>query len=80
MLVRLTVLKSGEAVLSRDLLERLGARPGDEVEADVVRPPRAGEDDHPISKVFGMFYDPSQPSMTIEDINEAAAAGWAGER
>jgi hypothetical protein len=33
-----------------------------------------------ISDVFGMLRQEGGPVLTIDEINEAIAAGWAGER
>ena len=34
----------------------------------------------PVSSIFGLLKDDAIPALTIEEINEAAAAGWSGER
>ena len=33
----------------------------------------------PISSVFGMLAEPGTRRRSVEELNEAAAAGWAGE-
>ena len=38
------------------------------------KPPKTGK----ISDVFGMPKREGQPALTIEEINEATARGWAG--
>jgi AbrB family looped-hinge helix DNA binding protein len=80
----LTVTAKGQVTLRKDLLEHLGVHPGEKItveklpdgriEMKAVRP--AGK----ISDVFGSLKRESGPSLTIEEINEAARRGWAGKR
>jgi hypothetical protein len=34
----------------------------------------------PISSIFELLRDKTERPMTVEEINEASAAGWSGER
>ena len=80
----LTITAKGQVTLRRELLEHLGVRAGDKVAVEklpdgrlqvrAVRP--AGR----IADVFGLLKRPDRPTLTIEQIDEIAAAGWAGER
>ena len=80
----LTVTAKGQITLRKEILKHLGVRPGDKIVVDKlpdgriemkpVRP--TGK----ISDVFGMLYREGGPVLTIEEINESIAAGWAGER
>jgi len=79
----LTITTKGQVTLRKDVLEHLGVKAGDRVdvtplpngrvEIQAVRP--RGK----ISDVFGVFKREDGPKLTIEEINEATATGWAGE-
>jgi AbrB family looped-hinge helix DNA binding protein len=80
----LTVTAKGQVTLRRDVLRHLGVEPGDKIDVEklpngrievrAVRP--AGH----ISEAFGFLKRADGPVLTVDEINEAAAAGWAGER
>jgi bifunctional DNA-binding transcriptional regulator/antitoxin component of YhaV-PrlF toxin-antitoxin module len=79
----LTVNDDGQVTLDGDLLKHLGVAPGDRVTFDMLpggriefRAARTGK----ISDVFGMLKRADGPSLTIDEINEAIARGWAGDR
>jgi len=81
--VTVTVTAKGQVTLRKEVLEHLGAKPGDRLEVELlpsgriearVRPGR------PAASVFGLLRQPGEATRTIEDMGEAAAAGWAGER
>lgn len=80
----LTITTRGQVTFRRDLLQHLGIRPGEKVrveklpdgrvELKAVRP--AGT----IDDFVGLLKGKSRKKATIEEINEAAAAGWAGRK
>lgn len=80
----LTVTAKGQITLRRDLLQHLGIHAGSKItvhklpngriEVEAARP--KGK----ISDVFGMLKREGQPTVSIEEMNESIAAGWAGER
>jgi bifunctional DNA-binding transcriptional regulator/antitoxin component of YhaV-PrlF toxin-antitoxin module len=80
----LTVTAKGQVTLRRDVLRHLGVEPGDKIDVEklpngrievrAVRP--AGQ----ISEAFGFLKRTDGPMLTVDEISEAAAAGWAGER
>jgi antitoxin PrlF len=80
--ITLTVTAKGQVTLRKDVLEHMGIRPGDRLEVDLLTNgrlqlrPKSGK---PISRLYGILERPGQPRLSIEEINEAAAAGWAGE-
>lgn len=82
-MVRLKVTAKGQITLKKEVLDHLGVKPGDEVDVSLV--PRGQATIHPITnklpieKVFGMFKNTTGKSYSIEDINEAIAASYAGE-
>jgi AbrB family looped-hinge helix DNA binding protein len=78
----LTVTAKGQVTLRKDLLAHLGVRPGERVTVDKLPDGRievrAARSTGKISDVFGILRQEGGPSFTIEQINEAAADGWAG--
>ena len=82
MAITLTVTVKGQITLRREVLEHLGARPGDKVDVDLVPDGRLQlrtKQKIPVSAVFGMLAQPDTPAHSIKELNEAASAGWAGE-
>lgn len=82
MAIALTVTAKGQVTLRKDVLRHLGVRPGDKLSVDLLNDhrielrPKPGK---PISTIFGLLEQSSTEHLTIEEIGEAAAAGWAGE-
>ncbi len=83
-MVRLKVTAKGQITLKKEVLDHLGMRPGDEVEVNLQ--PRRQASIHPISgklsieSLFGMIKNEAGVHLTIEEINEAIADGWANRR
>lgn len=81
--ITLTVTAKGQVTLRKDVLEHMGIQPGDRLEVDLLAGgrlqlrPKSGK---PISRLYGILERSGQPTLSIEEINEAAAAGWAGEK
>jgi AbrB family looped-hinge helix DNA binding protein len=80
----LKVTAKGQVTLRKDVLKHLGVSPGDQVAVDLLPggriEVRAAKRTGKISDVFGVLRREGGPVLTIEEINEAIAAGWAGER
>ena len=80
----LKVTAKGQVTLRKDVLKHLGVGPGDQVDVDVLPggriEVRAARRTGKISDLAGMLHRDGGPVLTIEEINEAIAAGWAGER
>ena len=82
MTITLTVTAKGQITLRKEVCEHLGARQGDKVDVDllpngqVLLRAKSGE---PISRIFGMLVEPKTRPRSVEELNDAAAAGWAGE-
>ncbi|MBY3074733.1 AbrB/MazE/SpoVT family DNA-binding domain-containing protein [Rhizobium laguerreae] len=79
----LAVTMKGQITLRRDLLTHLGVKPGERIEFDKLpggelrvkaARPRGTIDDF-IGRHAGKMKKP----LTIEEMNEIAASGWAGE-
>jgi len=80
----LTITAKGQVTLRKDLLRHLGVGPGEKVEIDLLpngrAELRAAKKTGSIENFFGSAYKPGTKPLTIEEINEAIAKGWAGER
>jgi antitoxin PrlF len=80
----LTITSKGQVTLRKDLLRHLGVGPGEKVEIDLLpngrAELRAARKAGSIENFFGSAYKPGTKPLTIEEINEAIAKGWAGER
>ena len=80
----LTVTAKGQITLRKDLLRHLGVHPG--AKLSVQKLPgggievRADKPQGKISDVFGALKREGQRPVSIEEMNEAIAKGWAGER
>lgn len=82
----LTITAKGQITLNKALLRHLGLKPGDKLSVaeqpnrklsvEPAAPVRTGR----MSDAFGMLKRPGQPTLSIEEMNEAIARGWAGER
>ena len=80
----LTVTAKGQVTLRKDLLQHLGVHPGGKISVDKLPDGRievkAARPTGKISEVFGLLKRENGPSLSIEEIGEIAARGWAGER
>jgi len=81
----LAVTVKGQVTLKRDLLQHLGIKPGERVEfeklPDGELKVRAAR---PSGTIDGFFHALDgkvklKKALTIEEMNEIAAAGWAGQ-
>lgn len=82
MAITLTVTAKGQITLRREVLVHLGVRPGDKVDVDLLNDGRMQVRARPgksVATIFGMLAKPGTPRRSIEELNEATAAGWAGE-
>jgi hypothetical protein len=80
---KLTLTANGALTLSAQLLQHLGVRPGSLLDVTLLPDGRieleATRARGHISDVFGMLKRPDGPVYSIEEINDIAARGWAGE-
>ena len=82
MAITLTITAKGQITLRKEVLRHLGVRPGDKLDVDLLKEgrlelrPRRGTS---AAAVFGMLARPGTPRLSIEDLNEATASGWAGK-
>ncbi len=80
----LTVTAKGQVTLRKDVLQHLGIQPGGKISVDKLPngriEVRAARPTGHISDVFNLLKDETGPKLTIDEINEAIAEGWAGKR
>ena len=80
----LTITAKGQVTLRRDLLKHLGVRPGDKINVDKLPDGRvevsAAQPRGKISDAFDFLKQAGGPSLSIDEMNEVAAQGWAGKR
>jgi bifunctional DNA-binding transcriptional regulator/antitoxin component of YhaV-PrlF toxin-antitoxin module len=78
----LTVTARGQVTFRKKVLQHLGIKPGEKIELDLlpdgrgmIRAPRPSGK---IEDFFGVLAGQTKKVATIEEMNEAAADGWAG--
>lgn len=80
----LTITAKGQVTLRKDLLKHIGVHPGDKITLDKLPDGRievkAARPTGRISDAFNFLKQEGGPTLSIEEINEAAAEGWAGKR
>lgn len=82
MAITLKVTARGQIGLPKEVLNHLGVRPGDKLDIDLLTGGRMQVKPNPgnsAASVFGMLARPGTPQLTIENINQFAASGWADE-
>jgi len=79
----LTVTVRGQVTFRKKVMEHLGVKPGGKIELDLLPDGRgvlrAARPAGKIDTFIGMLAGKTKKVATIEEMNEAAAAGWAGE-
>lgn len=80
----LTVTARGQVTFRKDVLQHLGIRPGEKIELDKLPDGRAllraAKPAGTIEKFLGLLAGKTRKVATLEEINEAAATGWAGQK
>jgi bifunctional DNA-binding transcriptional regulator/antitoxin component of YhaV-PrlF toxin-antitoxin module len=80
----LTVTARGQVTFRKDVLQHLGIKPGEKIELDLLPDGRgllkAARPTGTIEGFFGLLAGRTQKVASIEEINEAAAQGWAGKK
>ncbi|SCX20974.1 MULTISPECIES: AbrB/MazE/SpoVT family DNA-binding domain-containing protein [Agrobacterium] len=79
----LAVTMKGQVTLKRDLLQHLGIKPGERIDFDKLPGGelrvKAAKPVGTIDSFIGRHASKVKTPMTIEEMNEIAASGWAGE-
>ena len=82
MAITLTVTSKGQITLRKEVLAHLGVRPGDKLDVDLLADGRMqlqSKRGTSAAAVFGMLAKPRTGPISIDEMNEIAASGWAGE-
>ena len=78
----LTVTAKGQVTLRKEFLEHLGVEPGEKIEIRALPGGRievkAAEVQGRIEDFFGLLAGKTRKTATLDEIDEAAACGWAG--
>lgn len=79
----LTVTARGQITIRKDILDHLGIRPGERIEVDKQPDGRvtlkAARPSTSIDGFLGQLAGKTRKVATIEELEEAAAAGWADQ-
>ena len=79
----LTVTAKGQVTLRKDVLRHLGIEPGQKIALDLLPDGRAElravRPTGTINDFIGLLAGKTDKVLSIEEMNEAIAAGWAGE-
>lgn len=79
----LTVTAKGQVTFKKDVLQHLGIKAGEKIELDLLPDGRgvlkAARQTGTIANFVGLLANRTKKIATIEEINEAAAQGWAGK-
>lgn len=80
----LTVTQKGQVTLKRELLQHLGIKPGERIALEKLPGGelrvRAERLTGSISSFIGRHAGKVEKPLTLEEINEIAASGWAGDQ
>ena len=81
-MANLTVTARGQVTFRKKVLEHLGIKPGEKIELDLLPDGRgmirAAKRSGKIVDFFGVLEGRTKKIATIEEMNQAAADGWAG--
>lgn len=83
----LTITAKGQVTLKKEVLRHLGVKPGDTVDVDLLPGGRIQvaatplqQEKLPIDAFFACIDNTHDVHASLEEIEEAIQAGWAGER
>ena len=80
----LTVTARGQVTFRKEVLQHLGIKPGEKIELDLLPDGRgvlkAARPTGEIRSFVGLLAGRAKKVATIEEIEEAAARGWAGKK
>ena len=80
----LTVTARGQVTFRKDLLRHLGIEPGEKIEVDKLPDGRvalrAARPGGTIDDFIGLLDGKTRKVATLDEIHEAAAAGWADQK
>ena len=80
----LKITAKGQVTLRKELLRHLGVAPGDKVAVEILPDGRAElravKPEGSIQKFIGSLRQSGTRALSIDEISEAAAQGWASRR
>ena len=80
----LTVTARGQVTFRKDVLQHLGIRPGEKIELDKLPYGRislkAMRPTGKIDNFLGLLAGKTRKVASLDEINEAAETGWAGQK
>ena len=80
----LTVTAKGQVTLRKEVLKHLGIEPGDQIDLQLLPGGRASlrpaNSETTVDDWVGILGPSTQPALSIEEMNEIIADGWAGKR
>jgi bifunctional DNA-binding transcriptional regulator/antitoxin component of YhaV-PrlF toxin-antitoxin module len=80
----LSVTERGQVTFRKKVLEHLGIKPGGKIELELLPDGRgvirAARPTGKIQDFFGALAGKTKKVATLEEMNEAAARGWAGKK
>lgn len=81
---KLKVTAKGQVTLKKELLTHLGISPGEKIDADKMPDGKiivsAAAQEGNISAFIGCLARKNKRKLTIDEISEIAARGWAGKK
>ena len=82
-MTKLTVTARGQVTFRKEVLQRLGVKPGDKIELEMLPDGRAiiqaARPGGTISEFVGLLAGRSAKVATLEEIEAATASGWANQ-
>lgn len=80
----LTITARGQVTFRKDVLRHLGIKPGEKIEVDLLPDGRAtlkaARPGGTMAGFVGLLAGRKTKVATLEEIDKAAAAGWAGHK
>ncbi len=79
----LTITSKGQMTLKKSVLQHIGVHPGEQVEVELLPHGqallRAKASQGGLDSFVGLFAGSVPQPIDIEEMNQVAASGWAGE-
>jgi len=83
-MTKLTVTARGQVTFRKDVLQHLGIKPGEQIDFDKLPGGelriRVARHTGSIKGFIGLLAGSTNKVLSIEEMNDIAAAGWAGEK
>jgi bifunctional DNA-binding transcriptional regulator/antitoxin component of YhaV-PrlF toxin-antitoxin module len=82
--ITLNVTSRGQVTFRKDVLQHLGIRPGERIELNKLPDGRvslrAMRPSGKIDSFLGLLAGKTRKVATLDELNDAAASGWAGHK